>query len=766
MLGSLSLATLMVTSSIVDARTLMGVSDWSIRKVTADVPYCTLSRNYDTNINFKLAKNANGEGTIALDFKRNAFDLTRVYPIQLQIDDIRRSYSLRPASQGLIIIRIGNDSSLFAALQQNQNLNIQIDNENFDVDLGDYQTAMSDLNGCLGEATQQPSPSDIPVKNVETRPVVPPIQVAESQRNTEIDNLLEENRRLTEMLSTPPAIEPATMRPTSPAISAADPDLMRNLNESDKKLNELKARLAEIERNKAQPKGNTSNLQQQLVAAEAENAQLKMQVKQLQAQNLSGSDNAELSNMRIENAQLKLQMAQLEKDLIQSRQSIDPNMDTILREKDNQIEQLKKQNELLKQQMTTINNAAPEVVIKEIIHEVPMISADVAKDDAEMAMRLAEAETQAKAFSAERDEYRRLLQNERRRLREMGDIAGQINATGGKETKLIEDVKRLEAERADLVRQLEFAKTSMTAMAPSPQNDAEIELLNAKMADMQNALAQAQLEKQALQKQMEIADAEAMFVQKQLAEVKINQLADDRPETIAEELELKTMRAEIAALEAQNKMMRLDVIEKTMPVEQAAAIRQKANPSETRQSLRDRLSNNAQPRATESRPPVLQNVTASPAPQEMTALSGDEIRQLVAKSRIPLKGSIDRIDRVSGPDFAAFRWDTGFVYGSGEQSRLSDISAFDKSISSYIEKTQSRCTGSFDQTVMPIENSNNINIKTADIACVDANANGNAASILFFAQDGMFYALAHEANMDTFTNAIDMRDRMVKNLIQ
>jgi hypothetical protein len=149
---------------------------------------------------------------------------------------------------------------------------------------------------------------------------------------------------------------------------------------------------------------------------------------------------------------------------------------------------------------------------------------------------------------------------------------------------------------------------------------------------------------------------------------------------------------------------------------------------------------------------------------QMQALSGDQIRQLLAASRIPLATSINRIERISGADFAAFQWDTGFVHGSGEQRRIADASNFNDAVNSYIQKTASRCSSTFDQSVEVIASTNTMTVKAADIACVDQNANGNAASILFFEHEGMFYALAHEADMNTFTVAMDMRDRLAQSI--
>jgi hypothetical protein len=186
-----------------------------------------------------------------------------------------------------------------------------------------------------------------------------------------------------------------------------------------------------------------------------------------------------------------------------------------------------------------------------------------------------------------------------------------------------------------------------------------------------------------------------------------------------------------------------------------------------RQALRDRLQDRGVSHKDVAPQPVAPRPSTSKinqsASQQVAMLSGDEIRRVVTQSRIPLRGGVSRVERVSGPDFAAFQWDTGTVYGSGEQSRLADMSAFESSVARYINKTQQRCDASFDQTVQN-QHVNGLNVKTADIACVDARGEGQAASVLFFAYNGMFYALAHEADMNSFQTAMDMRDRLLKGL--
>ena len=147
----------------------------------------------------------------------------------------------------------------------------------------------------------------------------------------------------------------------------------------------------------------------------------------------------------------------------------------------------------------------------------------------------------------------------------------------------------------------------------------------------------------------------------------------------------------------------------------------------------------------------------------MVALSGDEIRRLISQSQVPLVTPVERVSRISGPDFAAFRWDTGRVYGSGEQSRMASLNGFENAVQGYIAKTASRCAGQFDKTLLPLSAPSGVVARTADIACIDGDQ-GAAASIIFFAHDGMFYAMAHETDLDGFQTAMDHRDRLAVGL--
>ena len=751
--GLSTVGALLVSVSHVDARMLLASSDWSVNKVETATPYCTLAREYEAGAVVTFAKNAKGEATIAIDFQRDAFDVTRPYLITLRAGSVLRQYVVRPVNSSTIIMRTSTDTSLFEGMEGTSRLNIQIDSEKFNLDLSGYRQAFAEMNTCAGVeqrvkiAAIQPK---IPTQNVEVRtPRAPVLQETANAQSAQITELLNENRRLTQELSKPQKVIAAP--PSVPASLPNNGELLGKLADAEKR-----------------------------------------------------------------NVELMRKVSVLEKQVASAQASYNPDLTSVVAEKEAQIASLKSQNDALKQAVIDAKNIAPEVIVKEIIKEVPSIPAGMAQNEAEMALRLADAETQAMSFKAERDEYRRLLQNERKRLKNMGDMAGKISGIEGQSNDLVSDIRRLEKDKVDLIRELEFMKSSIDpSVVPSQDNQKALNDLSDQLDYMKAELNKLAVEKQTLKVQLAQAKSESEVVKQKLSKMQVDDLVKGGNKN---DLELQTMRAEIASLEAQNLTLREDVarlnarepevivkeivkevvktVEKQVPatpvpslpsepIEIAVStptpvatqptvnkITGKVTASQARKQLRDRLQNKSKIAA--PMPVVVEKTPASPSviPSQpknieipkMVALSGDNILQLVSASRIPLQAQVGRVNSVSGPDFAAFKWDTGVVYGSGEQSRLGNVSAFDGSVNKYIQKTASRCSGAFDQTIIPVQASNGLTVKSADIACVDNQGQGHAASILFFAKDGMFYALAHEADMNSFEIAMDMRERLSSSL--
>ena len=1229
-------------SETVWSKTLTGQSDWMVRKVSADTPYCTVARQFDANAVLTMAKNAKGEGTIALDFQRSAFDITRPYPVVLQVGGVAREYAVKPAVANVIILRVGSDVALFQAMEMNNVLNVTIDEETFSMDLSGYGSAYSDLNNCLGVKPQPQQIANAPLSASTMVPAVP--RQMSVEQTTRIESLLAENKRLTQELVSRDQQQQQFLKQDANKASAEteqlvqklivseqknaqllsqiekleidlktsrqslNPDMGKAIQERDEQISrltkqnqslkvaldeaterlasvtsssseisvEMREQLAQLQTQAAVFKAERDEYQKQLSVQSSSSSQevnaLQSRVVQLenqitesnaardsfqkQLQNSSNTVSAESNELRAQVARMEEQIAaykaerdeyqrqlasqtsnasqetvalqgrvtqlqnqisesnaardEYKKQLQNSSETSDAVSDQLrskLTEMENQIaaykaerDQYQSQLQQKTKEMAQLQNREPEIIVKEVIKEVPQIRPDMLSSDSDIALRLSEAKTEAQTFKAERDEYRRILQQERSKERSDSSSADNVN--------MISEIQKLESEKADLARQLAYAKsaaqteptnnsaaqaeiqrltndlsqaqaritdmeTSTASASGNAENNAmlqarlkdmevkltamtleksvlqdklnasqlnksnnstqksqqeatmqarlldmeemvnraniekdrlsaqlentrrtlnekqeqsqEYEVVVARLQDMENKvqrmnqekaiiegklnaaqavkndgsrsqedemnalrlrmnelqsqvslldqekaalnqdlnaaksasalnaaekdkiaqaakrlqdmenrlltmtrenatlqnevqiaqqkaqdatrkLAQAAVqqldaedtlktkqemvkmraeiaalkkqnvdlmedvvvtqkslqtasspaETEALKKQLLMAQQNAEAARVKLAQVQVSQLAENNNQS---RQQLKTLQAEIAALEAQNTVLRKDVsqykqsatdqakmamfqsqqqvrlavapqpqvaVQPQMPaVEtqlQPAPQPQKVNAEEQRrrslpvldtqiqrQALASQILQQSQVQPVQARPaaPV---TAAAIAPQVIQAaqqarpvLSGNEIKTIVSRAKLPLVANVDRIDHVSGPDFAAFRWDTGVVYGSGEQSRIGNISGFNNTVQNYINKTKSRCTGSFDQTLTD-RSIDGVNVKVADIACVDENANGVAASILFFIHQGMFYALAHEADMNTFETAMDMRDRLANSI--
>ena len=155
---TLTTALTVFTVSIADARTISGVSEWTVNdvKVAQGPSYCTLARQYQENASVTFAKNIKGEGTIAFDFKRDVFRTAKAYTIVLRAGDVTREYTIKPASKSAMVMRTGTDASMFNAMQNTGALDVTIEDEQFTINLDGYRAALAELNACTGGNVTQP----------------------------------------------------------------------------------------------------------------------------------------------------------------------------------------------------------------------------------------------------------------------------------------------------------------------------------------------------------------------------------------------------------------------------------------------------------------------------------------------------------------------------------------------------------------------------------------------------------------------------------
>jgi len=766
------------------AKMLTPATQWTIDKVAVQEghAYCTMVRRYDEDTVVTFAKNAVREGTVAFDFQRSVFDVTRPYPVTLQAGSVRRQYSVRPASNSAIIMRTGTDEALFYAIDKENSLDVIIEGESFTINLGGhvgdkYASAFDELDDCSG--TQQVKAARAERDNVLSAPHEE-LQNHVRQQDDKVNVLLAENTDLVKTLEG----ERTSFREKLAKNMATE-----GLGEQTLREKQLLAQLADVEASNAALLRRIAGLEKQVADnSDPMNPDINTAIRERDQQIAAlMNDNRELHKM------LATERTQRE-NLGASRED---SQITLVHTLEQQIVSLQKQNVDLQ---TALRNVR---AMKEVVRKVPVATGVTGHDELEE--RLVEAETAVLSAQAERDEYRALLQRERARLKEVADIDHQISNVDNSHVNMSETIRRLEEEKVNLVRQLEYAKRGgdLSDTAAISADNIRIRQLQTRLDSVvrESETARQQLrsmamDKQALESQLNAARLQLAEAQKQKSSERIQKIVTHGGTGTSPEI--RALEVEIAALEAQNLSLRedmaaranrgnkaldeqytkrLQVIEqenirlardlaaekmKQATVEANGMPKMPQQPSVRQRSVSLQDIQREQPWRSNIQIP---HKTANSAQYPMASLSGDEIKQLVARSQIPMTAQIERVNHVSGPDFAAFRWDTGRVYGSGEQSTMPNASAFQQSVNQYISKTQSRCASAFDKTMIPVSSPNGLQVSAVDIACIDPrNAEGVAASVLFFAHNGMFYAVAHESAIDDLQTAMDMRDKLANNL--
>lgn len=133
-----------------------------------------------------------------------------------------------------------------------------------------------------------------------------------------------------------------------------------------------------------------------------------------------------------------------------------------------------------------------------------------------------------------------------------------------------------------------------------------------------------------------------------------------------------------------------------------------------------------------------------------------DVEKMLSQAGVDLKDPVD-IKR-TGTDSVSYSWSGGRVYGQLEQSPANGA-PFPDLIRRYINKTQQKCSGEFAAIPGPSAPGND-DIASYEIACVDGSVSASA-SVMFYRNEGLFTAIAHETDVEHMDVAINIRDRLV-----
>ena len=138
------------------AMTLQPDSGWAVSKIGGGATagggaYCALARRYSNGMVMTLARNAQDESSMAIDFQRDgALDPGASYDVTLKPGaEQGRNFNVRPVSGRALVVRLGKDYAFYDALNRTPTLNVVIGNDTYAFSMANFDSGAQQLNSCL-----------------------------------------------------------------------------------------------------------------------------------------------------------------------------------------------------------------------------------------------------------------------------------------------------------------------------------------------------------------------------------------------------------------------------------------------------------------------------------------------------------------------------------------------------------------------------------------------------------------------------------------
>ena len=105
---------------------LRPLEKWKVGTVKMqDTAYCAMMNQFDKDVALAFARNPDGYGSIAVNFRESFFKPGEDYDITMQVDDAHpRHFTGRASSARAVIVQIGRDENFYDALNGDGNLSI------------------------------------------------------------------------------------------------------------------------------------------------------------------------------------------------------------------------------------------------------------------------------------------------------------------------------------------------------------------------------------------------------------------------------------------------------------------------------------------------------------------------------------------------------------------------------------------------------------------------------------------------------------------
>ncbi len=152
--GLLAVGTVRDVAAQSAGRILQPNSDWAVSQLSAanmgGQPYCALARRFSNDLILTMARNAQDESSVAVDFQRMALNNAQTYRVTLDPGfGQQRAFNIKPVSGKALVVRLGQDYAFHDALGRSGQLKLDISGEGYTFSIADFSQGQQKLGACL-----------------------------------------------------------------------------------------------------------------------------------------------------------------------------------------------------------------------------------------------------------------------------------------------------------------------------------------------------------------------------------------------------------------------------------------------------------------------------------------------------------------------------------------------------------------------------------------------------------------------------------------
>ena len=791
-------------------RMLQPDGGWAVSRIAAQAngnnSYCAMARRYGRNIILTIARNDQGETSVAIDFQKEIMSKGQNYNITLDAGHGQeRSYDVKPVSGKAVVVRLGQDGFFFDALSRSGGMTASIGGESYNFSMPDIDQGQSDVMGCLADMAEPAAGdnADILVENrIEAETVMPattsaipamptsvappPLPVKEvSARGfpanesvaRETEALREENMRLRNALERERRdFENKFMVQANTSSVAAEMGEKVRLMEVEN--DNLRQQLASVPSSLSAPapvcpvldRSAMESMAVELNALRDENSRLKMgagdELAVLREENTRLRADVESLNFKLAELDSKAAAVLSGTEQAYVQKAENAQMVADIGHLQGRIEVLGAENAGLKQSLAVAQERAASAVqpAAQAQPQAPMTK------DMVSIVHLRSIEEELRLVQVERDRLRKKMEGAAADREEsvLGSIAGNnwnLEQATRRFNEAEREVRRLAVQLEQQRGQCTAEKKDIEYMLFDPQiaeqeqiaklHNLEQELAAAKSANNDQELANLRF--QVKEKDMELASLRNNLteVRQQVARAPVAYTAPP----------LLEQRASIAAAPLPSMPIHQQPIQQQQVQQQEMAARFDAS---TLAQIAP-AAGGAGDYRTEIRQPVAAAVMPAPVRGVTLGVTGiasvTDMGAFLRQAGIDAHGGVNKVNRPTN-DFVAYSWDAAGLFGSAEVYAMQGHDKFADLVNRYLSRTEGRCEGTFGAApVIDSSAGSSVMAQGFEIACISDSVSASA-SVVFFVKDNQFVAVAHEAPVEGMDVAMDMRDRIFSALMQ